>query len=80
MEGVSTFEEGFNMGESTLASTNVVTASSAIEKSSVLNDFNAHHPTLHMSRQNSSEVERQNINVNVEYGESIAKYMRELEV
>ena len=33
-----------------------------------------------MSRSDTTEVERQNINVNVEYGDSIAKYMRELEV
>jgi len=68
------------MGESTLASTTVVTASNVIEKSAILSDFNASHPTLLMSRQNSTEVERQNINVNVEYGDSIAKYMRDLEV
>jgi hypothetical protein len=82
MDGVSSsqYDEGFNMGESTLASTTVVTASNVIEKSAILSDFNASHPTLLMSRQNSTEVERQNINVNVEYGDSIAKYMRDLEV
>ena len=83
MDGVSSsqYEDGgYNMGESTLASTTVVTASNVIEKSAILNDFNAGHPTLLMSRSDTTEVERQNINVNVEYGDSIAKYMRELEV
>jgi len=34
---------------------------------------------MHISRQSTSEVERQNINVKVEYGDQIDLYMRELE-
>jgi hypothetical protein len=46
----------------------------------VFSDFKNSHPTMFVSRQLTTEVERQNINVNVEYGESIANYMRELEL
>ncbi len=35
----------------------------------VLNDFAASHPSMHLSRQTTGEVERQNINVNAEYGD-----------
>lgn len=45
----------------------------------ILDDFSLAHPTAHLSRKSTGEVERQNINVNVEYGESIDLYMRELE-
>jgi hypothetical protein len=34
----------------------------------VLSDFAASHPSMHLSRAETQEVERQNINVNVEYG------------
>lgn len=38
------------------------------------------HPSMHLSRKSTSDVDRQNINVKVEYGESIDLYMRELEM
>ena len=37
------------------------------------------HPSAHL-RGTTSEIERQNINVNVEYGESILDYTREQEL
>lgn len=70
----------YNLCETTLTSTAMVSASNVIDQCSVLNDFKNSHPTFLMSRQLSTEVERQNININVEYGDSIAKYMRELEL
>lgn len=42
-------------------------------------DFYAAHPTIHLSRAETQEIERQNINVKVEYGDQIDLYMRELE-
>ena len=36
----------------------------------------SNHPTAHLSRKETSEVERQNINVNVEYGREIDVYLR----
>lgn len=39
----------------------------------------SNHPTAHLSRKETSEVERQNINVNVEYGREIDVYLRQLE-
>ena len=37
------------------------------------------HPTRHLSRETSTEVERQNINVRHELGLDIDRYLRELE-
>lgn len=37
------------------------------------------HPTRHLSRLTSTEVERQNINVRHELGEDIDRYLRDLE-
>ena len=37
------------------------------------------HPTRHLSRVTSTEVERQNINVRHELGTDIDRYLRELE-
>jgi len=45
----------------------------------VLSDFSALHPSAHLSRTETTEVERQNINVNAEYGSQIDMYMRQLE-
>lgn len=70
----------FNNEESKNSTTAIVSASNGVESSSVFSDLKSTHPTLGMSRQLTTEVERQNINVNVEYGDSIANYMRELEV
>lgn len=50
-----------------------------IETSAILSDFAATHPSAHLSRKETTEVERQNININHEYGDSIDLYMRELE-
>jgi len=46
----------------------------------ILSDFAMAHPSAHLSRETTSEIERQNINVNAEYGESIMTYTRELEL
>ena len=70
----------YNLGETTLTTSAIASASNVIDQSSVLSDFKNSHPTMFVSRQLTTEVERQNINVNVEYGESIANYMRELEL
>jgi len=50
-----------------------------IDASVVLTDFAAAHPSAYLSREDTSEVERQNINTNAEYGEAIDFYLRELE-
>ena len=49
------------------------------QKLQALQDFWASHPTMHLSRTDTTEVDRQNINVKVEYGNQIDLYMRELE-
>ena len=65
--------------------TSTLLQSSKEEKSGIsfqnvkLNDFMSNHPTAHLSRKETSEVERQNINVNVEYGREIDVYLRQLE-
>jgi hypothetical protein len=41
-----------------------------ISSNGILTDFMS-HPTLNLSRVLTTEVERQNINVNTEYGENI---------
>ena len=46
-----------------------------------LDNFNKqNHPTLLMSRQTTTDVERQNRNLQVELAEDVDKYLRELEV
>lgn len=42
-------------------------------------DFSLSHPSAQLSRQETTEIERQNINIRVEYGESIELYSRMLE-
>lgn len=61
-------------------STAVMSASHGIDQSSLLSDFKNTHPTLFMSRQQTTEIERQNINVNQEYGQSIMAYLKDLEL
>jgi cyclin A len=46
----------------------------------ILSDFSSTHPSAHLSRKETTEVERQNININAEYGREIDFYMRQLEV
>ena len=50
-----------------------------IDSNMVLSDFSMAHPSLHLSRVTTNDIQRQNINVREEYGESIMTYMRELE-
>lgn len=50
-----------------------------MDASTILSDFAACHPSANLSRKDTTEVERQNININQEYGDSIDLYMRELE-
>ena len=45
----------------------------------VLSDFQASHPSAHLNRKETSEIERQNINIKAEYGGQIDLYMRQLE-
>jgi len=52
---------------------------SAITSQVIPFDLSFSHPSAHLSRKETTEVERQNININTEYGESIDLYMRELE-
>lgn len=42
-------------------------------------DFSLSHPSALLSRLETNEVERQNINIKAEYGESIELYTRQLE-
>ena len=71
--------EQCNLGESTLQSTVHISHSHMIDQNMVLSDFAMAHPSAHLSRETTTEIERQNINVNTEYGESIMTYIRELE-
>ena len=50
-----------------------------IDSNMVLSDFSMAHPSLHLSRVTTNDIQRQNINVREEYGESIMTYLRELE-
>lgn len=70
------------MGESTLQSTVGVhiSHSNMIDANMVLSDFAQAHPSAHLSRETTTEIQRQNINVNAEYGESIMTYTRDLEL
>lgn len=73
-------DERCNLGESTLQSTGVhISHSNMIDNDMVLTDFASAHPSAHLSREETNEIQRQNINVNHEYGESIMSYMRQLE-
>ena len=47
-----------------------------IDNNMVLSDFATAHPSAHLSREETTEIQRQNINVNTEYGESMMTYMR----
>ena len=51
-----------------------------IDTNMILSDFAQVHPSAHLSRETTTEVQRQNINVNTEYGESIMTYTRQLEL
>jgi hypothetical protein len=41
--------------------------------------FSHHHPSKHLSRETTTEIERQNINVNSDLAADIDKYLREIE-
>lgn len=45
----------------------------------LLSDFSASHPSALLSRKDTTEFERQNINIHVEYSECIETYTRQLE-
>ena len=47
-----------------------------IDEHMVMSDFESAHPSKFLSRETTTEIERQNINVNAEYGDSIVTYMR----
>ena len=53
--------------------------SDRINTDQIQNDFGVAHPSAHL-RATTTEIERQNINVNVEYGQSILNYIRSMEV
>ena len=74
----STDQTQCNLGESTLQSTAGVhiSQSNMIDTNMILSDFAQVHPSAHLSRETTTEVQRQNINVNTEYGESIMTYTR----
>ena len=67
-----------NLGDSTLQPVHI-SQSHMIDTNMVLSDFSMIHPSLHLSRATTNDIQRQNINVRDEYGESIMTYMRELE-
>lgn len=50
-----------------------------IDTNMVFSQFSLNHPSLGLSRKTTTEIERQNINVNAEYGDSIMEYTRSLE-
>ena len=45
----------------------------------VFSQYAMPHPSLYLPRETTTEIERQNVNVRTEYGESIMEYTRELE-
>jgi hypothetical protein len=47
--------------------------------SAVAKSFVCEHPTFNLSRADTTEIERQNINIKVEYSEQIETYTRQLE-
>lgn len=48
-----------------------VSHSNMIDAQMVKHDFAMSHPSANLSRETSTEIERQNINVNKEYGDAI---------
>lgn len=52
---------------------------SAVTLSQVITDFSLQHPTALLSREKTTDVERQNLNVEAEYAEHIELYTRQLE-
>ena len=51
-----------------------------IDEHMILSDFSMAHPSNNLSRETTTDIMRQNINVTAEYGESIMAYTRELEL
>lgn len=52
----------------------------AIRNPNIFEGLSVAHPSLHLSRETTTEIQRQNINVNTEYGQSIMEYTRMLEL
>ena len=50
-------------------------SSSLLNTTQLYNDFGMAHPSAHL-RETTSEIERQNINVESEFGESILDYTK----
>ena len=62
----------------TLDSSTKVNSFSAIT-SQVITDFSLQHPTALMSREKTTDIERQNLNIEAEYADHIELYTRQLE-
>lgn len=45
----------------------------------IISELAVPHPSYYLSRKSTSEIQRQNINIKDEYGESIMKYTKQLE-
>jgi len=72
--------EQCDLGLNTLQSSAHVSASPMIEQSVFFSQFNLSHPSFHLSRETTNDIDRQNINVNSCYGDSIMDYCREFEL
>jgi cyclin-A len=46
----------------------------------VLSQFSDAHPSFHLSRLETTDTERQNINIQTEYGDQIVSYLKQLEL
>lgn len=72
------FHSGHNMHDSTQVNSSILQSATATSHI-LLSDFSSSHPSALLSRKETSEFERQNINIQVEYSESIETYTRQLE-
>jgi hypothetical protein len=53
----------------------ILDGSNLISSHQIYNDFGVAHPSAHL-RGTTTEIERQNINIDTEYGESILDYTK----
>jgi hypothetical protein len=53
--------------------------SSLMHLSQLVHDFGMQHPSAHLSRKTTTDMERQNINIKSDYAEQIERYTRYLE-
>ena len=78
-------------GEKQNFSTNITDASHALTSAAnyynalsntqiVLSQFTDAHPSIHLSRLDTTDIERQNINLTTEYGDQIVNYLKQLEL